>query len=73
MLRVLPGGRVTFIVEYDHSKKIRIGSLGILKPNRAKEEAMKILGDYANGLAPNQSREKQIESAAMKKIVSTEQ
>jgi integrase len=54
MLRVLPTGRRAYYVQYRRGQKIRLGDVGTLTPDEARERAQKVLGNVAHGRPPLQ-------------------
>lgn len=52
MLRVYPSGIMSYAVQYKRGKRIHLGKVGVLTPMQAREKAIKILADYAQGLDP---------------------
>ena len=60
MIRVHPTGKMSYIVQYARSRRTKLGEVGVITPAEARERAVKILADYANGITPQQAkREKQ--------------
>lgn len=55
MVRVQPTGNMSYVVQYVRGKRVTLGKVGVLTPAQAREKAVKILGDYANGLDPKQA------------------
>jgi len=52
MLRVLPSGTRAFYVQHGRGRKTKLGEVGILTPDEARERAKKALGNVAHGRPP---------------------
>jgi len=52
MLRVLPSGTRAFYVQHGRGRKTKLGEVGILTPDEARERAEKVLGNVAHGRPP---------------------
>ena len=55
MVRVQPTGNMTYAVQYTRGKRLTLGNVGVLTPAQAREKAMKVLGDFAHGLSPQEA------------------
>ena len=56
MIRVFPSGKMSYRCQYARGKHITLGDVNVLKVAEARDEARKILGDYAKGADPAQVR-----------------
>ncbi|PIQ44079.1 MAG: recombinase [Gammaproteobacteria bacterium CG11_big_fil_rev_8_21_14_0_20_46_22] len=56
MVRVFPSGKMSYRCQYTRGKHITLGDVNVLKAAEARDEAKKILGDYAKGIDPAQVR-----------------
>lgn len=72
MVRVQPSGNMSYVVQYARGKRVNLGRVGILTPAQAREKAVKILGDYANGLDPKQAEVARKGVPSLKTFLETE-
>lgn len=56
MIRVFPSGKMSYRCQYARGKHITIGDVNVLKVAEARDEAKKILGEYAKGVDPAQAK-----------------
>lgn len=52
MLRILPSGSRVYYVQHGRGRKTRLGEVGTLTPDEARERAQQVLGNVAHGRAP---------------------
>jgi integrase len=52
ILRVQPSGARTYYVQIARNHRVKIGAVGVLTPDEARERASKILGNHAHGRDP---------------------
>jgi integrase len=52
MLRVLPSGTRTYYVQHGRGRKTKLGDVGALTPDEARERAQQVLGNVAHGRPP---------------------
>ena len=55
-IRVQPTGRMAYYCIYDRARWIRLGAVGVLTPEQARDKAIKVLADAANGIDPHAAR-----------------
>lgn len=56
MVRVQPSGHKSFIVEYARGKRLTIGNADVLTLTQARQSAVEVLGQYAQGKDPAKER-----------------
>ncbi len=52
ILRVQPSGARTYYVQVARNHRLKIGAVGVMTPDEARERASKILGNHAHGRDP---------------------
>jgi integrase len=52
VLRVQPSGSMSFVVQIGRAKRVTIGTVGVMTPAQAREQAAKVLGNVAYGRPP---------------------
>lgn len=52
LLRVQPSGARTYYVQIARNHRVKIGAVGVMTPDEARERASKILGNHAHGRDP---------------------
>jgi integrase len=50
LIRVNPSGRMTYVCEYQRGRRINLGRVGVLTPAQARDKALAILGNAAQGI-----------------------
>lgn len=55
-VRVQPTGRMAYYCVYGRARWIRLGAVGVLTPEQARDKAVKILADAIDGIDPHAAR-----------------
>lgn len=53
LIRVNPSGKMTYVCQYARGRRVNIGTVGVIAPMQARDKALAILNDAANGIFPN--------------------
>ncbi|PIR11336.1 MAG: recombinase, partial [Gammaproteobacteria bacterium CG11_big_fil_rev_8_21_14_0_20_46_22] len=56
LIRVNPSGNMSYVIQYWRSKRMHIGKVGVLKPEKAREKATQLLGLAASGEDPKNTK-----------------
>lgn len=56
VVRVQPTGRMSYYCVYGRARWIRLGAVGVLTPEQARDKAIKILADSIDGIDPHAAR-----------------
>src|SRR5580692_3835695 len=52
IIRVNPTGKMFYVCQFKRGRRINIGRVGVLTPAQARDKALAILGDAAQGIDP---------------------
>lgn len=56
MIRVNPSGKMRYVCQYTRGRRITLGAVGMLTPAQARDKALAILSDAANGIYPTEQK-----------------
>lgn len=59
MIRVQPSGSMTYAVQYARGSRVTLGAVGLLTVVQARQKAMRVLSDFAQGVNPKEKKVKQ--------------
>lgn len=71
LVRIQPSGSMSYICQYDRSKRITISKTSILTPVQARDEATLILADVAKGIDPKKTRTPEVSTTFIEFINNT--
>ncbi|MCD6039845.1 MAG: site specific recombinase [Gammaproteobacteria bacterium] len=52
LIRVNPSGKMMYVCEYQRGRRVSLGKVGVLTPAQARDKALAILGNAAQGIDP---------------------
>lgn len=58
IIRVNPSGKMHYVCQYKHGRRINLGRVGVITPAQARDKALALLGDVAKGIDPSETNKK---------------
>ncbi len=58
LIRINPSGNMVYVCEYQRGRRINLGKVGVLTPAQARDKALTVLGNAAQGIDPQAANNK---------------
>lgn len=59
LIRINPSGKMVYVCEYQRGRRVNLGRVGVLTPAQARDKALTVLGNAAQGIDPQGRAKKQ--------------